>query len=406
MATTLSQLRAGGTDNRTCRSVRVAILCDYREEGWPSMDLVADMLVHHLNSDHGESVVADAVAPVMPHLTGSIAFLGKLSRARTADRAFARFWHYPSQLRKIRNHYDVFHIIDHSYAHLVLDLPPGRVIVTCHDLDAFRCLLEPDKEPRSLPFRQMTRRILRGLRRAAWVTCDSEATRRAVVEHQLFPPARLSVVRNGVHPAFSPHSSPPADAQVTHLLRRPPGELLELLHVGSTIPRKRIEVLLQVFASLRQTMPALRLLRVGGDFTAAQESVARSLGIREAIDVLPRLSSELLAAVYRRASLLLQPSKSEGFGLPVIEAMACGTPVVASDIPVLREVGGDAAHFCPLTEIDCWVGTCLPLLQEKPRDPQRDSSRRALAIQQSQQFRWSEYASRMVEIYERVANQC
>ena len=80
----------------------------------------------------------------------------------------------------------------------------------------------------------------------------------------------------------------------------------------------------------------------------------RELGLTDAIVVLPMLDRATLAAVYRRSALLLMPSEREGFGLPVLEALACGTPVVASDIEALREVGGFAASYCPVEGIEDW----------------------------------------------------
>ena len=74
-------------------------------------------------------------------------------------------------------------------------------------------------------------------------------------------------------------------------------------------------------------------MRVGGPFTAAQQAQVRELGLGDAIVVLPLLDRSTLAAVYRRCALVLMPSEREGFGLPVLEALACGTPVVASDSP-------------------------------------------------------------------------
>ncbi|HMK29579.1 MAG TPA: glycosyltransferase, partial [Terriglobales bacterium] len=331
--------------------LRVALVCDYAEENWPSMDLVSEMLQQNLAQELPGRISAASIRPAMRRRLTGAGLTPDGGLRWKADRFLARFLDYPRSLRQIASHYDLFHILDHSYAHLAHHLPRGRTIVTCHDLDAFQCLLEPAREPRSLAFRLMTRRILEGLSQAAWITCDTAATRKAALDHRLFPPERLSIVWNGVHPAFGQHPSPQADSKIAHLVGRPAGSVIELLHVGSAIPRKRIDVLLQVFTEVRRSLPGARLLRAGGDFTPAQRSLARKLGVAAAIDVLPRLAPEALAAVYRRASLLLQPSQAEGFGLPVVEAMACGTPVLASDIPPLREVGGDAADYCPVADV-------------------------------------------------------
>ena len=101
--------------------------------------------------------------------------------AFTVDRFTNRLWDYPAVTRGIAGSFDVFHIVDHSYAHLVHTLPSDRTLVTCHDLDTFRSILEPAHDVRSFMFRAMTRRIFAGLRSAGHVACDTEATRDALV---------------------------------------------------------------------------------------------------------------------------------------------------------------------------------------------------------------------------------
>jgi glycosyltransferase involved in cell wall biosynthesis len=174
---------------------------------------------------------------------------------------------------------------------------------------------------------------------------------------------------------------------------------VDLLHVGSTVPRKRIDVLLRVFAAVRREFPRARLIRVGGPLTDEQQGLAARLGIERAILVLPFIERDVLAAVYRRAAIVLQPSEREGFGLPVVEALACGTPVVATDLPVLREVGGEAAVYCPVGDLESWVKALTGLLAERERRSQSWTNRRAAAIAQAAQFSWAQYADRMVALY-------
>ena len=384
---------------RESRAPRVAVLCDLREENWHSMNLVADMLLEQ-TAARARGVETVRVCPPMRR---------RFSRAGAngwrfnADRLANRFWDYPRHLRALRAGFDLFHVVDHSYAQLVHHLPPERTVVTCHDLDAFRCLLEPAAEPRPALFRAMTRRVLDGFRRAARVACDSHATRDELLAHRLLPAERLTVIPNGVHPAFTSEPSPRADAEAARLLGPAEEGAPELLHVGSTIARKRVDVLLRVFAAVRESFPRARLVRVGGAFTPAQAALADELKLRDAVIVLPHLDADVLAAVYRRAALVLQPSEREGFGLPVVEALACATPVVASDLKVLREVGGDGAVcYRPVGDVPAWADAATRLLRERAHAPDAFAARRAAATARAATFTWADYAARTVALYREV----
>jgi glycosyltransferase involved in cell wall biosynthesis len=87
----------------------------------------------------------------------------------------------------------------------------------------------------------------------------------------------------------------------------------------------------------------------------------------------------------------------------VIEALACGSPVIASDLAVLREVGGSVAHFVPVGDVAAWTSIALRLIRERTEDPVHCNDRRVEAIAQATKFSWSEYARRYVELYQRVA---
>lgn len=402
--------------------LKVAVIADLLEEHWPSMDLVADMLVDHLRTEHAGSIEPVLIRPALRGRAVRMSGARALKAAFTVDRFTNRLWDYPAVTRAVARSFDVFHIVDHSYAHLVHTLPGARTLVTCHDLDTFRSILEPGREVRSLLFRAMTRRIFTGLCRAGHVACDTKATRDALVAgghvdagaesqglrgrrlrgHAGVGAARTSVVLNGPHPSCTPAAEPAADVEAARLLG-PAGRMTELLHVGSTIARKRIDVLLRVIAAVRRQRQDVRLVRVGGPFSADQRALVRDLGLEELIVVLPFLDRATLAAVYRRSALVLLPSEREGFGLPVLEALACGTPVVASDIDALREVGGDAARYCPPEDVNAWTEAVVAALGERRDDPAGWAARRSAGIQRAASFSWSRYTREVVALYRRLA---
>jgi glycosyltransferase involved in cell wall biosynthesis len=362
------------------------------------MDLVAGMLLDQLRLGFSSDFEVTRICPPMQRRFGRVPLLQENRSARKADQFINRFYNYPRYLRSLQKQFDIFHVIDHTYAHLVHELPRARTVVTCHDLDAFRCLLEPDREPRSQLFRSMSRRILNGVREAGRVTCGSSAVRQEILRHDILPEDRLTVIPYGVDPSCTGLANPSADARIETLLGAATGSATDILHVGSTVPRKRIETLLKIFAEVRAVIPAARLIRVGGPFTASQAALAAELNVMNSVVVLPFLERDALAAVYRRASVVLQPSAREGFGLPIVEAMACGTPVVASDLPVIREVGAGAAMYCPVGDVPAWSARILDLLSKRNTPGEWDAIRTA-CIQHAAKFSWPEYAARTAQVY-------
>ena len=380
------------------KPIRVGVICDFREEGWLSMDLIADMLLDMLPVVSPDTIAATRLRPVMPRRFGRVPLVGGGSRAQLADRIVGRFRDYPRWLKSRVNDFDVFHIVDHSYAHLVQALPAERTIVTCNDVDAILPAL-PGQNRQFDASRLLASRIMDGLGQAERVACISHATEERLLAFGRVLPERVTVAYLGVHPSCSPLPDPRWDAAGE---RRLGPKRAELLHVGSTIPRKRIEMLLQILRGVLDRRPDVRLLRVGDPFTDAQASLATELGVADAIVHLPFLERPELAAVYRRAALVLLPSDREGFGLPVVEGLACGTPVLASDISSLREVGGDVVAHCPPADLACWVGSVLGLLAEREEDPAKWERRRQRGLASAARFSWRQYAAEMTRIYQTV----
>jgi glycosyltransferase involved in cell wall biosynthesis len=382
-------------------SVRVGVMSSLAEEKWHSIDLCAEMLLRNLRAHHAPAIQAERLVPAMVRRFERLPGIGRRRTAVHADRLLNRFRDYPRFLRRRTGEFDLFHLVEHSYGQLARVLPPERTVVTCHDLEAFRCVLQPERDPRSRWFRMMARQQMAAVRTAARVVCVSHAVRDELLGFGLVPEERVVVVPNGTHPSSSPLPDPPADEAAAALLASP-RPVVDLLHVGSNAARKRIDVLLRVFAEVRKEVPDARLIRVGGAFAPDQERLVAELGLGGSIVVLPFLERETLSAVYRRVALVLQTSDAEGFGLPVPEAMGCGTPVAASDIPVLREVGGAAATYCPVGDVAAWTRAVLDLLAERRERPAEWDARRGRGVEQAARFSWKENARRTVEIYREV----
>jgi glycosyltransferase involved in cell wall biosynthesis len=316
----------------------------------------------------------------------------------TADRVFNRFWLYRRALLGRVRRSDVFHVIDHSYAHLALAVPAGRTVVTCHDTDTFRGFMTPGTIDTGLP-PFLVRRLAAGLRRAACVACPSRATADDLLAAGLASPAQIVVVPNGADAARVDVN---AEREADQLLASA-APTVDILHVGSTIPRKRLDLLLDAFALLARHRPDARLVRAGGPFTPEQEAQATRLGIAARTLVMPFVSRETLHALYRRASLLVITSDREGFGLPVVEALSAGLPVLARDLPVLREVASDAAVFVGSSDPRAWADAAGQLLEERTASPALWEARCDAARTRALCFSWTRYAEEMAGLYARVA---
>ncbi|HYW11110.1 MAG TPA: glycosyltransferase family 1 protein [Longimicrobium sp.] len=377
-------------------TLSVGVVADYAEEGWPSMDLAAELLMDALraHTPHAPTLLR----PRMPRPFGRV--LGRRGPARNADRVLGRHVAYPRWLRARAGEFGLYHVVDHSYAHLVRVLPAERTVVTCHDLDAFRSLLEPVRDPRPRWFRRMMHRVLGGLQSAAHVVCDSDAVHAELLSYGVLPPDRVTTVPLPAHPDFASAPDPAADAEAARLLGPVSADATDVLHVGSTVPRKRIPLLLEAFAPLAEDA-SLRLVRVGGPLTGAQRRRAAELEIESRIIELPFLDRRTLAAVYRRARLVVNPSEREGFGLPLVEAMACGAPVLASDLTVLREVGGGALRYIAGDDADAWTQALREEI-DRLASPEAREAARAGSLRRAERYTLAAYAQGIADVYERV----
>lgn len=206
------------------------------------------------------------------------------------------------------------------------------VVLTVHDVLPF---LHPEWVPGShgLALRSLVAGAVRHARRIVTV---SDASRRDI-EAVLAPRARIDVV-----PLAGPDVSAPTDG---------PREPASFIAVANALPHKNLELLLELFSRPALADAHLTLYGSAGHGAIADAIRARSGGN---VSVAGWVSDAELDAAYRRASALLLPTLFEGFGLPVLEALSRGCPVICSDLPVLREVAGDSASFVPVGDVEAW----------------------------------------------------
>jgi glycosyltransferase involved in cell wall biosynthesis len=188
-----------------------------------------------------------------------------------------------------------------------------------------------------------------GIYRSDRIVAISESTRREILQHYKIPPEKIDVVYPYVHPMFKP-SLPTDSALARNIL---PSRYI--LYVGTLEPRKNLTTLFQAYAQLRKVYPsAPDLLLIGGFgwLKSDLKTQIGTLGLKKNVFFLGYVPDVDLPAIYSAAELFVYISRYEGFGLPVLEAMACGAPVVASNIPSLSEVIGEAGWLVDPDDVE------------------------------------------------------
>lgn len=316
-----------------------------------------------------------------------------LARSYLQGTVVASYVAYPLVVRRHRG--EVNHILHHHDAHLLRWLDPARTVVTCHDL-------MPMYFDRLRPDRSRTYRLFLSsvgwLRRAACVVSVSNSTKAALIEYLGLEEERIRVVPNGVGPPFAPVEDPASLENLAAKYRLPRGR--KILHAGAHHAQKNLETLLRALRLLSASVPDITLVKVGWDLTPAQKDLARELGVADRIVSLGAIPLEDLALLYGLCDVLALPSLYEGFGLPIVEAFACGTPVVASNIPAVREVAGEAALLVADPH------SAQDLAQSLEAVLTREELRRQLIVrgfQQARRFSWEEAARSLAALYGEIA---
>lgn len=274
---------------------------------------------------------------------------------------------------------------------------PGPAVATIHDLSHE---ILPHTHP-DARISYMQRALPDTLARARHLITDSNAVRGEIIRHYSWPQERISVVPLGVSPLFRPHSiDETTDLLQRHGLRH--GSYA--LYVGTIEPRKNILRLLQAYGGLASARhKAMPLVLAGGmgwksDEVLTLMNQARAAGWARYLSYVPEAD---LPALYAGARFFVYPSLYEGFGLPILEAMASGVPVLTSACSSMPEVAGDAGLLVPPQDVDA----LRQALEQLIDDDALCTRLGQLGRERSQLFNWQRCVDQTVTVYHKVLQQ-
>ncbi|MGA2606329.1 MAG: glycosyltransferase family 1 protein [Terriglobia bacterium] len=313
-----------------------------------------------------------------------------------------RFRYVPGQspIYSVREQWEIARLARHAQ---VLHSPhynapllyQGNLVVTIHDL-----IHVTDPTFKGTVAARFYARPMFNLvaRRADCLIADSEFTKTQIVEHLPASPSKVVVVYLGVSDHFCQHDREQTVLRVSSLLgvKRP-----YILFVGNLKPHKNVKTLLHAFSQMcvhRDFDHQLVILSDDRKWKVGLVNECEKLGIDDHVLFAPHVRYEDLPWVYGAAEILVMPSFIEGFGLPVLEAMACGTPVVCSRAASLPEVAGDAAEYFEPTSVEDLAAAVERVLNSE----ERQAELRQRGLERVKQFSWYECARRHCEVYRKA----
>lgn len=283
----------------------------------------------------------------------------------------------------------------HSTHYVLPAVVPCRAVATIHDVIH---LLFPEFLPNKLALLYAQRMIRHTLSRADHIVTVSHNTKADLLDLFEIEPGKIDVVYNGVEEVYRRRLSP---AVISAELARYQLEPGYLLFVGNPKPHKNLDNVVKAYSVAASLAPQKAPLvcvggRKGTEFKIRQR--AEQLGVGDRVRVLGEVAEESLPALYQGAALFLYPTLYEGFGLPVVEAMAAGVPVITSNNSALREIAEGYAYLVdPLDVIS--MGQAIALCMA---EPERRAALAELGLRRAADFSWEKAARATLGIYHRA----
>ncbi len=284
----------------------------------------------------------------------------------------------------------------HATEHLLPKITHARSVFTLHDV---AYLLFPQYHlPQNRIY--LTLMMPRFLARADRLIAVSEATRRDALRYYRLNPEKIVVIPEGVEARFQPEPDP---ARLAALRQKYALPERFILCVGTIEPRKNLPTLLDAFAAVRPRHPQVGLVIAGGRGWLYQSFFEhrRAVGLENQVRLTGHVPDDDLPALINCAEVFAFPSVFEGFGLPPLEAMACGVPIVCSNASSLPEVTGDSGLSLPPHDVQAWAEALDRLLT----DPALHADLRGRGLARARQFTWEAAARKTLEVYQSVIGQ-
>jgi glycosyltransferase involved in cell wall biosynthesis len=319
--------------------MKVLLVGNYRPDRQDSMQIYASMLESGLRARGHEVCLLQPPAVLGPRVAENSPLFKWLGYAD-------KFVLFRRELQRAAAAADVIHLCDHSNAMYVPALAHSPHVITCHDVLAIRSAMHHFPEnPVRATGRMFQRLIARGLRRAGAIVCVSSKTRDDLKKYLAVPEERLHIIPNALawpYKRLDAAASAPLLTSIGLVQDEP-----YFFHIGGNHWYKNRGAVIEIFAELRKLpqYAGARLVMAGGPLLPELRAIAKKRQLGEAVVEAVGLTNEQLEALYSCALATLFPSLEEGFGWPIVEAQACGCPVVTTDRPPMNEVAGGAAIF-------------------------------------------------------------
>jgi glycosyltransferase involved in cell wall biosynthesis len=369
----------------------VVLFRDFLEDNRTSMEIYSDKLESTLKPIAKNFININSYTPSISN------WLSKYKLPFGISMRYARYFSYPNQAKK--NQGKINHIIDQSYAHLLNTINSRQTVITVHDLIpllAWKGVIPGLEYPH---FPLLYKLSIASLNKAKAIIAISKSTKEDLITYCGLDASSITVIHAGVDKRFGPFSN-----EKKKLARHSLGFLEKdtyiILIVGFQ-SYKNILVSFQVVSKLQHSLNAnVQLIWLGSNKDMCTKYSKRVNLINNAIP-LSNLGFNSLVELYNSVDCLLFPSLYEGFGSPPLEAMACGTPVITSNVASIPEVVGDAAIMLSPSDVGGLAEAVKNILENETL--RNDYIKRGYT--NAKRFTWERSASKVFSLYQKILNE-